>query len=61
MQMMQSTKCYNGLTIIFNPKTLRLIVDLRSVKINWDQLIVLGTSDYNLRNVMSTQFIDHDT
>ena len=41
---MQLTKGYNGLTIMFNPKTLRLIVDLGSVKINWDQLIVLSIS-----------------
>ena len=27
----QSTKCYHGLTIMFNPKTLRLIVDLARV------------------------------
>ena len=57
---MLSTKYYNGLTIIFNPKTLRLIVDLRSVKINWDQLIVLGISVYNFRSIMSIQLIDHD-
>ena len=57
---MLSTKCYHGLTIMFNPKTLRLIVDLGSAKINWDQLIVLSISDYNFRNTMSIQLIGHD-
>ena len=33
----QSTKCYHGLTIMFNPKILRLIVDLARVcwKFRW--------------------------
>ena len=30
---MQSTKCYHRLTIFFNPKTLRLIVDLGMPKV----------------------------
>ena len=57
---MQSTKCYHGLTIMFNPKTLRLILDLGSVKINWDQLIVLSISVYNFRNIMPIQLTGHD-
>ena len=57
---MQSTKCYHGLTIMFNPKTLRLIVDLGSGKITWDQPIVLSISIYNFRNIMSIQLIGHD-
>ena len=118
---MQSTKCYHGLTIMFNLKTLRLIVDLgmlnvllafaksicllslnkylntwhlilmttflfslynanphhfprnieaalitkfivcdeRSVKINWDQIIVLSISVYNFWNIMFIQLIGH--
>ena len=31
---MQSTKCYHGLTILFNPKALRLRVDLGMLKIS---------------------------
>ena len=31
---MQSTKCYDGLTIMFNLKTLRLIVDLGMLKVS---------------------------
>ena len=30
---MQSTKCYHGLTILFNPKALRLRVDLDMLKV----------------------------
>ena len=48
------------LTIMFNPKTLRLIMDLGSVKINWDQLIVLSISVYNFRNITSIQLVGHD-
>ena len=120
--MMQSTKCYHGLTIMLNLKTRRLIVDLgmlkvslafaksicpillkeflnawhlilmttflfslhnvnphhfprnieaasitlfivcdeRSVKINWDQIIVLSISVYNFRYIMSIQLIGPD-
>ena len=57
---MQSTKCYHGMTIMFNPKTLRLIMDFGSVKINWDQLIMLSISVYIFKNIMSIQLIDHD-
>ena len=32
--MMQSTKCYHGLTILFNPKALRLRVDLGMLKVS---------------------------
>ena len=45
---------------MFNPKTLRLIVDLGSGKITWDQPIVLNISVYNFRNIMSIQLIGHD-
>ena len=45
---------------MFDPKTLRLLVDLGSVKNNWDQLIVLSISVYNFRNIMSVQLIGHD-
>ena len=45
---------------MFNSKTLRLIVDLGSVKINWDQLIVLNISVYNFRNIMPIQLIGHN-
>ena len=31
---MQPTKCYHGLTIMFNPKALRLIVDLGMLKVS---------------------------
>ena len=31
---MQTTKCYHGLTIMFNHKTLRLIVDLGMLKVS---------------------------
>ena len=31
---MQSTKCYHGLTILFNPKTLRLTMDLGMLKVS---------------------------
>ena len=57
---MQSTKYYHGRTIMFNPKILRLIMDLGSDKINWDQLIVLSISIHNFRNIMSVQLIGHD-
>ena len=45
---------------MFNPKTLRLIVDLGSGKITWEQPIVLSISVYNFRNIMSIQLIDLD-